>query len=257
MSDILNRDYIFLVNWAQIAPCLMFGYCWSSVFTCSLFPTLIGIGCVLQLSLNFSPATANANAKRYVRCWNTLGFAIRMGQSIGLHVELSLNSSHAEPSWMRDRAHWRRTWYSMYVLDRLLALQLGRPMAIHEADFQVELPSVTDEAPFGHISDEAPAESRRPPCRYMMDYFFEVIRFSQILGSVIRELYRPTQIDLSPDQMLQSTSDLDQRLLEWKTNLPRHLRFDLGHTFEKSISFKRQVSLFVRPCIPLRYLNVY
>ncbi|KAJ5107939.1 hypothetical protein N7456_004614 [Penicillium angulare] len=164
-------------------------------------------------------------------CWNILGFAIRMGQSIGLHVESAPNSA--------ERAHWRRTWYAMYVLDRLLALQLGRPMAIHEFDFQVELPGANDQAPF--LPSGGPDIPGPVAQDHMMDYFVEVIRFSHIVGQVIRLLYRPSQIDLSPDQILHSASNLDQRLLEWKTSLPRHLRFDLGHTFEKSMSFKRQV----------------
>ncbi|KAJ5659474.1 hypothetical protein N7507_005925 [Penicillium longicatenatum] len=194
------------------------------------------------------------------RCWNILGFAIRMGQSIGLHVE-------SFPS-IADRPHWRRTWYAMYVLDRLLALQLGRPMAIHEVDFQVELPSLGDQSAFlpsGHSED-----SQVGPVAHSqkMSYFLEVIRFSHIVGQVIQMLYRPSQIDLSPDNMLHSASSLDQRLLEWKVSLPRHLRFDMGHTFEKSMSFKRQRNMLAvkfhhlralihRPflCLPLLQMN--
>ncbi|KAL2849919.1 fungal-specific transcription factor domain-containing protein [Aspergillus pseudoustus] len=174
------------------------------------------------------------------RCWNTLGFAIRMGQSIGLHVENSSNSLLSKEPWMKDRANCRRTWYAMYVLDRLLALQLGRPMAIHEADFQVNLPSTTDDAPFCTANGDATSQENHSTCEHMMDYFIAVIRFSHIIGLVIRELYRPSQIDFSPDQMLHSAATLDGRLTEWKMNLPRHLRFDIGHTFENSIPFKRQ-----------------
>lgn len=88
----------------------------------------------------------------------------------------------------------------------------------------------------------------------MMAYFLEVIRFSHVVGMVLRGLYRPSQVDLSPDQMLHSASSLDQRLSEWKINLPRHLRFDIGHTLEKSISFKRQVSIL--PCLCSRTLII-
>lgn len=140
-----------------------------------------------------------------------------------------------------NRAHWRRTWYSMYVLDRLLALQLGRPMAIHEEDFQVELPSQNDMSPFFAPDYDGGFSGKIEEGTGMLDYFLGVIRFSHILGSVIRALYRPSQVDSSPEQMLHNASELDHRLMEWKGSLPRHLRFDLGHTFEKSISFKRQV----------------
>lgn len=163
-----------------------------------------------------------------------------MGQSIGLHVEYP-PSYNPKASWMSDRAHWRRTWYSMYVLDRLLALQLGRPMAIHETDFYVELPSVDDNFPFDSVTNEASPIGSAGSSIFLMNYFLEVIRFSRIVGLVIQELYRPSQIDLSPEQMLHAASALDQRLTGWKVTLPRHLRFDLGHTFEKSIIFRRQV----------------
>lgn len=172
------------------------------------------------------------------RCWNTLGFAIRMGQSIGLHVETCASNL----SWMSDPNHRQRTWYSMYVLDRLLALQLGRPTAIHEADFQVELPSANDQSPFLSPNNQTSVPVSDLRNGGMMEYFLEVIRFSHIVGLVIQGLYRPSQVDLSPEEMLQSASSLDQRLFEWKMSLPRHLRFDLGHALEKNISFKRQVS---------------
>ena len=164
--------------------------------------------------------------------------AFRMGQSIGLHVE----SSRSEPKWTVDCENRQRTWYSMYVLDRLLALQLGRPMAIHETDVKVELPSEHDQSAFGVKTKGVLVEDGTSlPHGSMMDYFVQVIRFSRIVGLVICELYRPSQVDLSPDQMLNSASLLDQRLFRWKSDLPRHLRFDLGHTFEESIFFKRQV----------------
>ena len=171
------------------------------------------------------------------QCWNTLGLAIRVAQSIGFHVEGSMKPQvtgtfHAEQETMR------RTWYSMYVLDRLLALQLGRPAAIHEEEYCVDMPSetraepATAEAGLGSSVDEAPA---------VIDYFVSVIQFSRIIGQVTSDLYRPSQVVLDPDQMLSSTARIDKALKDWKLGLPRHLRFDLGHTFERSISFRRQV----------------
>jgi len=133
----------------------------------------------------------------------------------------------------------RRTWYSLYVLDRLLALQLGRPVAIHEDDYCVDLPSeATETAP---IFDQEAHSSQLWDSPSSLDYFASVIRFSRILGQVIKDLYRPSQVTVDPDKMLSNTTALDERLMEWKLSLPRHLRFDLGHTFEKSIIFRRQV----------------
>jgi hypothetical protein len=171
-------------------------------------------------------------SSRLCRCWNTLGLAIRVAQSIGLHVEDSLRQPLAEQETMR------RTWYSMYVLDRLLALQLGRPAAIHEGEYRVNLPSETEETASLFGGDvQCPPEKKFSS----INYFVSVINFSRIIGQVISDLYSPSQIAIDPDRMLLGTTTLDKNLIEWKLSLPRHLRFDLGHTFERSIIFKRQV----------------
>ena len=149
------------------------------------------------------------------RCWNILEFAIRMGQSIGLHVESAL-SCNPKASWMLNRVHWRRTWYSMYVLDRLLAFQLGRPMAIYEAGFHVDLPSVKDNSPFDLAMDEASLMGAACSPAFLMNYFLKVIHFSHIVGLVIQELYCHSLIGSYPDQMLYAASVLDQRLDEFK-----------------------------------------
>ena len=186
-----------------------------------------------------------------------------MSQGIGLHVS-TFQGARATSSEKVENELRRRTWYSLYVLDRLLALQLGRPVGIHTGDFDVEMPS-QDEMETLTTSSDHPSPSRsneeeetdgreegqqvgsisksagREERASFMEYFLNVIQFSHILGRVIKELYHPTQVESSPESMLLSTASLDQSLREWKLNLPRHLRFDLGHTFEKSIIFKRQV----------------
>lgn len=162
-----------------------------------------------------------------------------MAQSIGLHVEDALKSSTGlNPAEQEVR---RRTWYSLYVLDRLLALQLGRPVAIHEEDYRFNLPSETEE--LSSVSNREGNSFSADDGPSAIDYFVSVIKFSRILGQVIRELYRPSQVIIEPDRMLSSRAALDEKLFGWKLNLPRHLRFDLGHTFEKSIIFKRQLSV--------------
>ena len=129
-------------------------------------------------------------------------------------------------------------WYSIYVLDRLLALQLGRPPAIHDDDCHMSLPSRIDDAEFDWDTDVYPVAADGTAS--IGDYFLCVIEFSSIVGSVLRGLYGPKR-----DQRdeLVSTRKLDKQLLDWKRRLPRALKFDIGHTFEKSILFKRQVIL--------------
>lgn len=142
-----------------------------------------------------------------------------------------------------------RVWYSLYVLDRLLALQLGRPPAISDEDCHAPVPHPLAELDLDGQEDEEPGTRNQVDSKRTSEYFASTIKFSSVVGRVLRETYHPRrQIQAS----LSTTESCDKRLLEWKNALPRHLRFDLGHVFEKSVIFKRQVFMmatFTSPSI--------
>lgn len=170
------------------------------------------------------------------RCWTTLGMAVRVAQSLGLHVEGDQYAA-CETSLV-SRETCRRLWYSLFVLDRLVALQLGRPPAIADRNFNVQIPSRmggVDQLGDNLDCDESQQEGS-------MSYFLAVIEFSKIIGRVYDSLYGPRKAD-SAASTLSIIDGLDIDLLNWKSSLPRSLRFDLPHTFESSITLKRQVCL--------------
>ncbi|KAI8660148.1 Zn(2)-C6 fungal-type domain-containing protein [Fusarium keratoplasticum] len=164
-------------------------------------------------------------------CWIALGQAVRIAQSIGLHVE----SKTSKPRGPVELERRRRIWYSIYVLDRLLSLQLGRPPAIHDEDCSVPMPSRRGDNDIDWTSSiiepvEGPSTG---------DYFVAVIEFSRIVGRVLSDIYGPAQERPTAEMMI-CTQVLDRQLVEWKMNLPRKLRFDLGHAFDPSVAFRRQ-----------------
>ncbi|KAL9615196.1 MAG: hypothetical protein Q9167_000403 [Letrouitia subvulpina] len=71
--------------------------------------------------------------------WIWLGVAIRMGQDIGLHHE------HFKGAFM-DQVVNRPVWWTTYVCDRLLSLELGRPPMINDDDCEIHLPSPAEKA---------------------------------------------------------------------------------------------------------------
>ena len=168
-------------------------------------------------------------------CWNILGQAVRLAQSLGLHVE-TRPSRHRSQTELEKR---RRIWYSIYVLDRLLSLQLGRPPAIHDDDCHVELPSRHADCDIDWSGDWTPTDCDTPSTG---DYFLAVIAFSKIVGHVLRDIYSPHSRQ-SLAEHVRITGDIDRQLIEWKTNLPRRLRFDLGHAFDSNFIFRRQVCI--------------
>jgi hypothetical protein len=75
--------------------------------------------------------------------WSWLGSAVRVAQELGLYTEPG-TASFIEAE-MR-----RRTWWTIYILDRSLAIELGRPMLIDDSDCDVSLPAGIDDH---HISE--------------------------------------------------------------------------------------------------------
>lgn len=149
-----------------------------------------------------------------------------MAQGIGLHArELEIGLTD------REIDQRRRVWYSLYILDRLLALQLGGSVVIRHSEFTVELPLVTEE-----VSSTMPPE---------VSYLRETTKLSAIIEDTTHNLYRPGQPAMGLDMLLETIALLDGKLLEWQAQLPRHLRFDHVHPFESNPVFKRQVVPFL------------
>ncbi|CAK7222189.1 hypothetical protein SCUCBS95973_004756 [Sporothrix curviconia] len=208
-------------------------------------------------------------------CWTTLGLAVRIAQSIGLHVDADgarprprPKPRHVQTLAFRNAELRRRVWYSIYVLDRLLALQLGRPPAIHDEDCHLRLPSRLGDADIHWLggTDSDNDNNASPPVQPPLDpatptvgdYFLCMISLSRIIGHVLRDLYSPrahiepegddssSSTDILTNWLLPSTKRLDRQLLEWRRALPRKLRFDFGHAFDNTAAsaaaaiFKRQ-----------------
>lgn len=69
---------------------------------------------------------------------NILANAVRIGQDLGLHAEVG-------PWPVIEGEMRRRTWWATYVLDQLLASELGHPPLIDDSDMDVALPAGVDD----------------------------------------------------------------------------------------------------------------
>ncbi|KAB8067279.1 fungal-specific transcription factor domain-containing protein [Aspergillus leporis] len=70
--------------------------------------------------------------------WVWVGSAVRVAQEIGLHLESG--------PWSALEGEMRkRVWWGVYAWDRLLALEMGKPVLINDQDCDVDLPCPVDE----------------------------------------------------------------------------------------------------------------
>lgn len=192
------------------------------------------------------------------RCWITLGVAVRLAQALGLHMDFIDGKrtpwGYPLPQPQRSEIR-RRVWYSLFVLDRLVALQLGRPPAISDGGFSVSLPSNLDDGEHDWEGNVPLVRVDRPSYGC---YFLHVIELSKIIGRVLQELNEAQK----PIDRLSQVKHLDDELSLWKSNLPRYLRFDLVHVFDNSQHFKRQRNMLaikyhhLRALMHRPYLNL-
>ncbi|KAL4799096.1 fungal-specific transcription factor domain-containing protein [Aspergillus venezuelensis] len=76
------------------------------------------------------------NAKSASWVWN--GSAVKVAQEIGLHLESG--------PWPALEGEMRkRVWWGMYTWDRLMALEMGKPVLINDQDCDIDLPCTVDE----------------------------------------------------------------------------------------------------------------
>ncbi|KAF2966483.1 hypothetical protein GQX73_g7106 [Xylaria multiplex] len=100
--------------------------------------------------------------------WKWLGKAIRCAQDLELHLELGARS--------RVEADMRRrVWWAVYIFDRTLSLDIGRPFMIDDADCDVALPEPYDEY---LLESEGPilTHNATPPLTQFLHAIINVVR---------------------------------------------------------------------------------
>ncbi|KAL1953024.1 hypothetical protein VTO42DRAFT_3752 [Malbranchea cinnamomea] len=153
--------------------------------------------------------------------WVWVGSAVRISQDLGLHIQYG-------PWTPLEAEIRRRLWWAVYVWERLIVLELGRPLLIHDEDCDVDLPSPLDE----HlISDGGPV----PPDQKTTP-LLAVIHIARAVAQLNKTLKTPV---ISMDTL---------EIFE------RHFRMCLS-TFPPDYRMKSDQYLDPRSILPIIYLQ--
>ncbi|TGO45997.1 hypothetical protein BCON_0351g00050 [Botryotinia convoluta] len=114
--------------------------------------------------------------------WTWLGSSVRIGQDLGLHCETG-------PWQLVEDEMRRRVWWGIYIWDRHMSLEFGRPLLIDDADCDVNLPNPIDEFYLGYRSPPAPQNSAQTsmPSTYLLP----IIHIMRAIGSLLKTLKLP------------------------------------------------------------------
>ncbi|CAG8529255.1 1307_t:CDS:2 [Cetraspora pellucida] len=174
-------------------------------------PTITNVQALVLLA-------GNLQGSKNPSSWLYVGIAIRLAQDMGLHRDSSKWNLDARQTEIR-----RRVWWSCVMIDRLSSAQLGRPLAINEAEFDVDLPTN------GLLPDDPTSNA-----------WIEALKIILILGRVLSHVYgiKAQQNINNNNQCL--LPSLHAALNEWKEKLPKELQYDYSNlTFDGPINRKK------------------
>ncbi|CAG8417005.1 unnamed protein product [Penicillium salamii] len=190
--------------------------------------------------------------ERDVRFW--LGAAISLAQKKGMHVMSKLSFLN-----INDQRVWKRIWWALYVRDQQTSAALGLPPRIRDEDCQIADLEPSDFEESGPIG---PSEIFRAPPDVHVSYVIGMAQLarlctqcpcpqlptnadrSNLVREVVSSQYLPGRSKLeNPERPM-----LHQRLVDWESNLPRDMQFQMPMSRE---------AMFLVGMLHMAYNNLY
>ena len=131
----------------------------------------------------------------------------------------------------------RKVFWSVYSLDRMLAMTLGRPIGIEDSDCDAEYPFEFDDEELPEFFSGAAMQKSQPS---LMVGFIALCELYRIAGRVCRQIYGIDSFreHLEPEkvqELVEQAIQLDSELVEWCNKLPA--------TFKSAPTTEAQVTM--------------
>ncbi|KAL0956386.1 hypothetical protein HGRIS_002533 [Hohenbuehelia grisea] len=157
--------------------------------------------------------------------WVMIGLGIRYAQEVGAHRRKDKERGPTVHGELLKRAVWL-----LLLMDRMVSSFVGRPCAIQDEDFDLDLPIEVDDEYWEH-SDPKQAFTQPPgkPCR--VTAFILALKLCEVLASALRTIYSTNVTKLfaglaTPNWEQRIVSELDSVLNKWVDSVPDYLRWD-------------------------------
>ncbi|KAJ9235380.1 transcriptional regulator family: Fungal Specific TF [Paecilomyces variotii] len=174
--------------------------------------------------------------------WYMIGLAMRICIDLGLHRKANLVNLDPFTAQMRRRLFW-----SVYYLERVIAVSLGRPPSIPDSHIDLELPlNVNDDE-----HDPAVLTSQ-PPAGLKTTLTFSICLFQlrQIDSKIQHSIYRA---DRALHTLRPKLDRLYLELEEWKSSATSC--FSNSELDYPMLHYNRAVRLLIQPFLPLLSLS--
>ncbi|PCH38602.1 hypothetical protein WOLCODRAFT_115748 [Wolfiporia cocos MD-104 SS10] len=173
--------------------------------------------------------------------WMLIGIGIRMAQDVGAHERGMYTGQHRA-----EEELWKRAFWILVVMDRAISAITGRPCAMQDEDFDLDLLTECDDEYW--MNPDPDLAFKQPPGKPSTIAFFNcLIRLTQILAFAQRTIYSgkklKTLMGIGPEWEEKIVRELDSALNRWLDTIPEHLRWDPNQ--EDPIFMNQSAHLFV------------
>ncbi|KAH7304669.1 fungal-specific transcription factor domain-containing protein [Stachybotrys elegans] len=178
------------------------------------------------------------------RTWMVVGSAVRIAQSLGLHVpENWANHSHEEAAALK-----RRVWLSCIIMDRMICIAHGRPAMISE-----DLSSTAIHT-HRHTYSQTDEDNQLP----YDEFVTRALELCEISHHAAQRYFSSSRrqnvnadgtgiLDPSPtEDRLALILQMEGSLTRWEHSLPAHLKYGSGEHMRDDISTRQATVLRLR-----------
>ncbi|KAG6917730.1 hypothetical protein DXG01_001381 [Tephrocybe rancida] len=160
------------------------------------------------------------------QCWTLVGIGIRMAQDVGAHRR---KRDNREDLTVTEEL-WKRGFWVLVSMDRMISSALGRPCAIQDEDLDIDFPIECDDEYWEH-PDPAKRFKQPPNKPSYVTGFVVLLKLNQVLTIILRTIYSINKskivLGFVGKQWEQHiVVELDSALNKWVDSVPDHLRWD-------------------------------
>ena len=173
------------------------------------------------------------NHSRMHEAWSLFGIVVRHAQALGLH------DASRKPSGDHTCRQFRqRTFWVIYINDRILSSVFGRPCAIHDEDVDQEECLLSNDE---NITSSG-CDIVRPDDLCLTAALVHYARLARILGNILRQFYCLSKTRQTMSCLHALATDFETSLANWLRGLPAYLNFAILPSSALSVTLHRQVS---------------
>ncbi|KAI9745107.1 MAG: hypothetical protein M1818_001385 [Claussenomyces sp. TS43310] len=176
-------------------------------------------GILLQVSYSFfnqvGPRYDGTAAKllEFPDTWYLIGMAIRLALGMGLHTKASKFSVSMPKSVQEYRS---RIFFSLYMMDRLVSITLGRPFGLRDEDIEIEPFAAADDCNI--LQDRIlPHEGLTLPATAVP---LHILSLRKLAGEIFQEIYSNRNVSLSQPDRDSIIRKLHEQLIDWRRGMP-------------------------------------